>query len=457
MNDILTSFFKIQFKCWWISSSLAVAFVALWMFSFGIDGFYRVIQQGPNSDVYQTLGAVAMLWCALGALSGIFAFKVRETSSRLMWAGSFLILALYVNLCREHIYPGDAVDYIKAAFELNSGEPFHPRYLYPPFFATLLQPLLFLGDRGIYLCLLFANLAAVPLSYVLLKRLLERYGFASNVAIALTTGAFILNVPLLRTLYYTQINIFTLICILFSFLLFESKPIRSALCLAVAVQLKISPIVLVVPFLWGLNKRWLLSFILFNLLLMGSTFIFYGTAPFLSVLHNLSDVYSANGVCFREFSVDSLLISTMKIFGDSVNMRAVAFLKAAILSAGVIVIAITAYRSVRDSLEKKTEYKSSLFPLMLVFMVLASPLIWVHHLVFVIPVFIILVKKIRGVTEWSIYYCAYFACFILPAFDFYPFSFVRLAALLAVLYLYFKSAAREDAAWAKRQLSFACN
>ena len=453
MSDIFNKVIRVQFKAWGIFSGIALVFILLWAVGFGVDGFYRIIQEGPNSNAGQTLASVAMMWCGLGVLLGILAFRVRDSSSRLMWVGAFLIFTLYVNLCRENIYIGDAADYIKAAFELRSGDPLHQRYFYPPFLATLLQPLLFLGDQGIYLCLWCANLVAVPLCYILLQKLLKRYGFASNIATVLVFCAFIFNVPLMRTLYYTQINIWVLICILLSFLLFENKPIISALCLALAVQLKISPIVLIIPFLWGLNKRWLISFTFFNFLIIGATLILYGFSPFLSVLGNIGDVYTANGLCFREFSIDSFVASTGKAFDITVGTLVIKAVKTLVVSVVLILVARISYISLKNVSDKKSGFTQSLFPLILIFMVLASPLIWVHHLVFVIPAFLILTKKLRGVREFSIYGFAYFVCFMLPAFDFYPFSFVRLGTLFMLLYLFASVAGREDSEWIKKKLS----
>jgi hypothetical protein len=77
-------------------------------------------------------------------------------------------------------------------------------------------------------------------------------------------------------------------------------------------------------------------------------------------------------------------------------------------------------------------------------MVLASPLVWEHHPVFVALPFLAVMKRLRTPGEWAAWSLAYGAVFLLPTFDFYPWSFGRLAGLLALLALLHRTSSGPD-------------
>lgn len=83
-------------------------------------------------------------------------------------------------------------------------------------------------------------------------------------------------------------------------------------------------------------------------------------------------------------------------------------------------------------------------------MVLASPLIWEHHLVFLAIPFLAVAKKMRMPAEWVAYSLVYLLTFLLPTFDFYPWSFGRLFSAVVLMVLMVRSCRTADAEWVAR-------
>jgi uncharacterized membrane protein len=161
---------------------------------------------------------------------------------------------------RERVRYGDIDYYTQAAFALIRNQPLPDTYFYPPLWATLLSFLTPLGENGILLASWIANVLSFLLFYFLLHRTLELYQFKPYAA-ALTATLFLLvNMPVLRTFMYVQVNFHVMNFILLSILFYRDRPLLSALMLALAIHFKASPAVLVLAFLLPLNWKWLLSF-----------------------------------------------------------------------------------------------------------------------------------------------------------------------------------------------------
>jgi hypothetical protein len=74
-------------------------------------------------------------------------------------------------------------------------------------------------------------------------------------------------------------------------------------------------------------------------------------------------------------------------------------------------------------------------PSLLILMLMVSPIVWVHHGVFVGLPFLVLLKKLDKPSAWALFGFAYFFEFLLPTFDFFPWSYGRLVAPLLCLWL----------------------
>ena len=68
-------------------------------------------------------------------------------------------------------------------------------------------------------------------------------------------------------------------------------------------------------------------------------------------------------------------------------------------------------------------------------MTLTSPIVWDHHGIFTTLSFLLLIKCIEAPALWIWFGFAYFLEFIIPSFDFFPWSYGRLIAPIIVLVL----------------------
>ena len=80
-------------------------------------------------------------------------------------------------------------------------------------------------------------------------------------------------------------------------------------------------------------------------------------------------------------------------------------------------------------------------PLFILF-TLASPVVWEHHGVFVALSFLLMLKRLETPSEWLWFALAYLLEFLLPTFDFFPWSFGRLVAPLMILWMMWRTAIR---------------
>ncbi|HET7142821.1 MAG TPA: hypothetical protein VFI68_02270, partial [Anaerolineales bacterium] len=78
-------------------------------------------------------------------------------------------------------------------------------------------------------------------------------------------------------------------------------------------------------------------------------------------------------------------------------------------------------------------------PSLFIIMTLASPIVWDHHGIFLVLSFLLLIKRIESPSLWMWFGFAYFLEFIIPSFDFFPWSFGRLLAPMIVLWLMWRN------------------
>ena len=410
----------------------------------GVAGLKEVIQQGPLSDVAITFFSVALAWLLLGAFLVLLAARRIHSGNAVIAACFFAVALLYVNFLRERIVYGDILDYIKAASNLFRGEPLHARYLYPPLWATLLKPLVPLGWRAIFDLCWILNALSLFAFFFLLHVALKRYGFGARLA-ALVTAAFLLvNVPVIRTLCYVQVNLHVMNLILLALLLYPRSIAFSALAMSLAVHFKASPAVLVLAFVIQKDWRWLAWFAAFTLGIGVLTVAAVGVSPYRDFLANVSALYGAGDPSFRENSLDSFVRALFASLGAGQALVQYVVVPLKILAAAAALAVVS--RNVR----RETFYEGgpengralNAIPALLPLMMLLSPLIWEHHGVFLALPFLVMLKKLSSAGEWLIFGGAYFLAFLAPTFDFFPWSYGRLAALVAWLWLSWRVSGR---------------
>jgi hypothetical protein len=118
--------------------------------------------------------------------------------------------------------------------------------------------------------------------------------------------------------------------------------------------------------------------------------------------------------------------------------------KGTILLLALAVAGAAAWRKPFASGSAPGSLVENMLPALSVLMVLASPLVWEHHPVFVALPFLVITKRLQTPGEWAVFGLAYAVVFLLPTFDFYPWSFGRLAGLLAILALVYRASRRGE-------------
>ena len=427
----------------WAAITLLVAASLLWIYlRSGEEGLWVYIQQPPLINLPVTLASVAILWISGGVLLLLLQSGRLNRSNALSVGGIFLVCWVYLNILSERFRYGDYTYYFDAAVKLYNNQPLPGSYFYLPLWATLIQYLAPLGLEGFFLVLWLLNFLALLLFYILLHQALQRYGFASQLAAAVTILFMLANAPLLRTLVYVQVNLHALNLILLSLLLYPKRSFLSALCLALAVHLKSSPAVLVLAFLLEKDWRWLGWLVLSMIGVAGLTVATDGIAPFLDSLQHVQSLALSSNTIFHDTSFDSFLRFAGPFFHvNETSIRVLVYAAKGLLALATVIVMMRCVRL--QAFLKSGERGAALLnamPALFILMTLASPIVWEHHGIFLALSFLVLLKTLERPSDWLWFALAYLLEFLLPTFDFFPWSFGRLLGPLIILWLMWKSA-----------------
>jgi len=164
----------------------------------------------------------------------------------------------------------------------------------------------------------------------------------------------------------------------------------------------------------------------------------YGVSPYLDYVQNIFGLASCHALSFRENSFDGLFMALAEFTNLSPAFVSIgAYTAKALLFVAAILV-------LRRNIQHETFYSGegvrlyNAVPSLLVLMTLASPIVWEHHGVFVGLSFLVLPKKLSSPSAWTLFGFAYFFEFLLPTFDFFPWSYGRLIAPLICLWLMWK-------------------
>ncbi|HEX9838709.1 MAG TPA: glycosyltransferase family 87 protein [Anaerolineales bacterium] len=429
--------------CWGIVTGLIIL-EFVWVYSrHGLAGFQIFMQEAVYTHIPITLASVAMAWLLTGFLLWLILTEKITKANVLTWTGFFIVAFLYLNILRERVRYGDIDYYTQAAFALINDKPLPDSYLYPPLWATLLSFLTALGEEGILLIAWIANVLSLLLFYLLLQRVLEHYQFRPNAAALTATLFTLVNMPLIRTLMYVQVNFHVMNLIFLSILFYKDRLFLSALALTLAVHFKASPAVLVLAFLLAFNWKWIAWFAVNMVLITAFTIALYGISPYFNFINNFILLNAPHALSMHDSSFDSAIGMTLSYFrADFSLIRILVY-----LAKGVTIL-IALYLCVRPPVffskgESGARLYNSIIPLF-VAMTIASPLVWEHHALFLTLPFLLLLKKIEFSTEWILYGAVYLLVFLTPTFDYFPWSYARLPGILTLLALLWMTRNRSD-------------
>ncbi|MBK6793161.1 MAG: DUF2029 domain-containing protein [Anaerolineales bacterium] len=431
----MRKYFQIALNAWLMSTVLAITQLVIIYFRNGVTGLNLFIQEWPLSNLAVTLAATTVTWVLAGVLLYLLANGKINKSNAWQTFGFFLVMFVYLNILRERFRYGDYHYYLEAATALANGQPLPDTYLYLPLWGTLLRFLVPLGDQGVMIVLWLVNIVALGAFYFLLIQTLERYNFPRRISVLITILFLLINTPLMRTLGFLQVNLMTLDLILLSILAYPKNNFLSALALAVAVHLKTSPAVIVLAFLLEFNWRWMFWF--------GVSFLGIGLFPiamhgvdiYLQFVNNTIALAQIPDTNFHDTSFDSFLRFFNPFFGIQIAQTRLMALGAKVLL--LVATLWTMTQNVRERSFLREGRLLNALPSLFVFMTLASPIVWDHHGIFLTLTFLLMLKLIRSPGHWVVFMAAYFFEFMLPSFDFFPWSYGRLVAPMVVLWLMF--------------------
>jgi len=383
------------------------------------------------------MASTGLTWICVGSILYLLTYEKINAKNIFFIAGFFLVILVYLNILRERFRYGDYAYYIEAATALVKNQPLPHTYFYLPLWATILQFVLPLGDQGVLVVLWILNIIALGLFYALLVQFLERYGFSNRLAVSVTVFFMLINTPLHRTLGYVQVNLLVMVLAMFSALYLSKKPFLSALALALAIHLKTSPVALVLAFLLERNWRWVVWFALSFLVLALIPLALEGPAPYFDFVTNVRLLSQSLNTNFHDTSFDSFFRFLNPFFGiDIAATRNIVMVVKAVFGASTIyVMAQNVRHNTFASRETENSTLLNALPSLFIVMTLASPVVWDHHGIFVTLPFLLMLKCIDAPILWMWFGFAYLQEFILPSFDFFPWSFGRLLAPLIVLWL----------------------
>lgn len=428
----------------WIAITVLIITQSIWIYTRnGLDGFQAYMQESPFTLIPLTLAAVGFVWL----LAGLLLWQIHQgrinKANLFSWAGFFIVAISYLNILRERVRYGDIGYYIEAAFAIFNRHPLPDTYLYPPLWAVLLSFLTPLGEDSILIICWIANVFSLFGFYYLLHRILEHYQFNVRSAAIITTLFMLVNMPLMRTLMYVQVNLHVINFIFLAVLLYKDRPLLSAFFLALAVHFKASPIVLLLAFLLNFNWKWLAWFVLSLGLITTFTVAIYGIAPYFDFVHNFMILNLPRSLSMHDSSFDSAIGITLSYFRTSKSLIRILVYAAKGFAALFALILGLRTTSLYPRGVNGSKLYNAIVPFLFA-MVIASPLIWEHHGIFLSLPFLLLLKKAESPAEWVWFGTAYLFVFLIPTFDFFPWSYTKLFGILTIIGLLWATDKREN-------------
>ena len=367
---------------------------------------------------------------------------------------SFFFLYLVVEF-HEQSWDYDCYDVAFRAI-IDGGNPYaHTLYTYPPPYAGLMAsvykfsrwlfPFFDLASEKsnswlfvFYIHHTFQFFSA-NLIYQLARRFSNQLGVKSFVSTLFVSALFVFNYPLIRNIHLNQVTIFSSVALLFTItLLMEGKDFKGGIALAIGGLIKIYPFALGLPLL--VTKKWKGLLGVFT----GLATIFLVQTKFatdLLIWKQFVNLYLNFPVSressrwFRNSSLLSFTRSTSSFLGLPDNMvmpiYAVVFLAIFVWLGMRLLKREDLLKSDRNQ-ERNMRLSIGSFIDFSVIFLLLGPSAWAHHYLFSIPLAVWAFSRVdKSQIKWL--FLGLTSIFIMPPFDIYPFSYIRLAGLITLL------------------------
>lgn len=419
-----------------LTVGILLSFIIVWKSpAVSLDDVYEL---GPGTFEPSLIVSVFFLWCLAGTVLWWARGRNVTSDTLVLLVGAAVISLVYLTFLREHVWFGDYRTYIRAAKAMLAGSPLPERYLYPPLWAfliSLIQRAAGGGTTGdgaaILFCFVMNHLSIVGF-FVLGSLFLSKCGLSRTLSSLLLFAAMVVNVPVLRNMVYVQVNLLIVDLVLAGVLVFRRSTLLSAFLFALATHVKVIPVTLLPVFLYRKEYRWLIYYGLLCAGIAWVTTLPGGWGHYRAFIENL---WSWHPAPLRSSTIYGFLLRTNMLFGSRLPVRGLFNVARAAL---VLWLYTLSYLSLRRDVfagishERSRGLINGIVPLMFILPVV-SPTVWVHHFVVLVIPAILALTHMRGIRRLGLWVTGYFFTFILPAFDFYPWSYLRLVGWLALL------------------------
>ena len=434
------------------------------------DGFSQFISNffGEQFELLELFGFSAAIGIFLWAfIEGRLSRPASWRAWLPIWLTVFLGLFWLSILVETSSSPGDYPCYQNAAAALQLNKtPYHGCYFYPPLLA---QGLALLSKSIVAFGMLFGRSLAPgstwPVVFYLfqsLQLLMILVAFRLSLALAqelrlkrllsviFVTGLFVLNTPLLRTVSLHQVNLWILTAVLGIILLINKKPFWAGVITAFSGHIKVYPLIFALPFAVG--KKW------YALLGLAA-----GLAAFVLIPVSLGfrwTIWQQFGQFFLRFpqynaprnnSIYSIAANILVLTGADVTNEGSIWSfapRAAYYLLVLLVIGWLAWRFFQTrriiigaNLNDQKRFllvEYSFLMDMVAAQLLVSPSLWEHQWVIIIPFILWAVSFQYHLTSrphLSAALAGVLMIYAVPSFDIIPFSYVRIAGFLLLLWL----------------------
>jgi hypothetical protein len=463
--------------------SLACALAFLPILLWKLDLPFISSTSGSEYRVFEIFAACVTLSAVLIAAARLRSLKGRP-AQELIPVILFTLLACYFVAQVTEFRPqsSDWKSYEHAARAILEGKnPYQDTgYLYPPLTALALTSVyqvvtwgsglvgvqaisdfVWQGVFYLYQCSqFFLVMSAIALCY----RLARMLGTSATKSAILVSLLFVFNTPLLRTLYFHQVNLWVLDLILIAVL--SSSSMISGLALSIATHVKLYGGILFLPFL--LMKRlstaiWMIAGIAVIFLIQTRG----GTDLSLWQQYIQSGNDFPVGTMFRDNSLHSIVDNTISFVAIALPIEPDAAEIAVRTSVLLLTVIVVIYfgkrwhireRAFRNALRDVTADRDlwsadRLYGIVfdaIAMALIISPLVWEHHYVLALP-FVVWIAVTEGEEHpWRIG-AGTFLMFAVPVFDIYPISYHRIVGLMLLLSAsYPKSTVKQTSEFWKR-------
>ena len=304
-------------------------------------------------------------------------------------------LAVYVHAA-EALRRGENIYNHPFEVEFVKGEFFRLRYLYPPLLAHVLSKFLFLGRDTLFFCWNILSFLAICGSVISISLLLKKSWWARftlTQRMALVGFFTVCFEPLCSGVGHGQVSALVLFCLsLFLLHSVSGHEITAGIALACAIQLKMTPAVIVLaPLLFG-RWRTLAWCGLSSVVLVLPTIVDTGSiGVFRDFLQSLSSTEESPVLRHNSFNfrVDKAILSPIGLFDNLVATGITRLFLTTALVVGCIAIR-----------RQGEEHYLNGISFLVVGMVFVSPVIWHHHFTWLlIPLAVMTMSSARDEQE----------------------------------------------------------